>query len=269
MAVHGQQSPARLDAALHSLGRQTVPATEIVLVADGPLPAALQQIIALACQELPIEVVALGENRGLGAALDAGLAACTCPLVARMDSDDIALDHRFETQLSQLEETGADICGSAIIVVQDDGAIAPTRWMPLTHDDIVRALWANPFAHGSVMFRRDRVLQAGGYNPDLRRQQDYDLWFRCAEAGLRFANIAEPLLVYRDHSSSAPLPVRLRQAWRQARLGASNAGHLRLPLWKQAACYYPLLRALLPLTLRRFLRRLEGRLDPRRHRQPS
>jgi glycosyltransferase involved in cell wall biosynthesis len=265
MAVHPQQSPAYLAQALESLRAQSVQAGEVVIVADGVLPQVLLSIIDQAAADLPIKTLSFDRNRGLGAALNAGLAACSKPLVARLDTDDIALGHRLETQLRQIEMTGADICGSSALVVGHDGAMGRTRTVPLSHAAISAALWACPFIHGTVMFRRDRVLAAGGYTPQLRRRQDYDLWFRCKEAGLTFTNIAEPLLVYREHQP-LPLGARVGQAWRQGRIGSAHARRLKLPAWTQLACYYPLARAVLPVSLGRLLKRLEVVIDPRRRR---
>ncbi len=57
--------------------------------------------------------------------------------------------------------------------------------------------------HPTVMYRKNAILSVGGYKPDAGpRQDDYDLWFRCAEKGLHFANISEPLLHYRFFADS-------------------------------------------------------------------
>ena len=57
--------------------------------------------------------------------------------------------------------------------------------------------------HPTVMYRKNAILSVGGYKPDAGpRQDDYDLWFRCAEKGLHFANISEPLLHYRFFAES-------------------------------------------------------------------
>jgi glycosyltransferase involved in cell wall biosynthesis len=263
MAVHAQQSPAYLEQALESLKRQTWPASELVIVADGALPAELQRVIDAFSTTLPLKILGWKDNRGLGAAMRTGLAACTQALVARMDSDDIILEHRFEKQLRHLDETGADVCGSSALALREDGAMAPPRKVPLTHAQIMNVLWACPFIHGSVMYRRDQILAAGSYDARLRRRQDYDLWFRCAEAGLRFSNIAEPLLIYRERVPR-PLGHRVAQAWRQGQLGSANSRRLGLPVWKQLACYYPLLRSVSPTFLRSALETMESAADPRR-----
>ena len=63
---------------------------------------------------VPVDVVELERNVGLGPALDAGLAACTHDVVARMDADDISLPHRFAVQMP-IVEAGADLVGAGLL----------------------------------------------------------------------------------------------------------------------------------------------------------
>lgn len=263
MAVHPAQSPQHLAEALDSLARQTLPAAEVVLVCDGSLPPELDAVIASAAARLPLRTVRWANNRGLGAALREGLEACTFPLVARLDSDDVALSHRLERQLRHLRETGADVCGSFALCRREDGRIVSVRPVPTTHDRILDTLWACPFIHGSVMFRRDAILAVGSYDATLRRRQDYDLWFRCGEAGLRFANVDEPLIIYRL-GTAQPRRRRIEQALVQARVGVRHAKRLGMPRWKQLACYYPLVRAWVPDMISAPIEAVAAAIDPRR-----
>jgi hypothetical protein len=65
------------------------------------------------------------------------------------------------------------------------------------HNRMVKNLYRrNPFIHPSVMMRKDAFLNLGGYDESLPRSQDQDLWLR-ASSVCRFANIPEPLLLYK------------------------------------------------------------------------
>lgn len=65
---------------------------------------------------LPIKIISLDKNVGLGNALKLGLKNCTYRLVARMDTDDICHPQRFEKQILQFENdndlvlVGGNIC---------------------------------------------------------------------------------------------------------------------------------------------------------------
>ena len=54
------------------------------------------------------------------------------------------------------------------------------------------------------MIRRRSLLEIGGYRPECRVAEDLDLFLRLAEIG-RIANLAEPLLNYREHSSKSSI----------------------------------------------------------------
>src|SRR5215510_10013953 len=104
-----------------SVDEQTLRPDDVVLVQDGPLPDALRET----CEELaavspvPVNLVRLERNVGLGPALDHGLEACAHDIVARMDADDISRPRRFELQLPLIAD-GADIVGSALLEFIDD-----------------------------------------------------------------------------------------------------------------------------------------------------
>jgi hypothetical protein len=63
-----------------------------------------------------------------------------------------------------------------------------------------RHLFETALLHPTVMFRRDQVTAAGGYDPAFRAAEDYDLWVRLS-AQTRLANLPQPLLLYRRHAA--------------------------------------------------------------------
>src|SRR5215475_2413379 len=72
---------------------QTVRPDQVVIVRDGPVPAELGACLdeLVATSPVPVTFVPLERNIGLGPALDRGLEACWFDVVARMDSDDVAM----------------------------------------------------------------------------------------------------------------------------------------------------------------------------------
>ncbi len=138
---------------------------------DGPVPAALAERIAelAASSPVPVDVVELERNVGLGPALDAGLAACRHDVVARMDADDICLPHRFAVQLPIIE-SGVDIVGSGLVEFADDpDDVVGTRTPPIEPEDIRRrARFATPFNHPTVVYRRRARARASAATPTSR-----------------------------------------------------------------------------------------------------
>jgi Glycosyl transferase family 2 len=172
---------------------------QVVVVRDGPvgpeLAACLDGLVATS--PVPVDVVALDRNGGLGPALDAGLAACRYGVVARMDADDVSVPHRFAVQLPVIE-AGADIVGAGLLEFGADPRDVVGRRTPPTDPDVIRARarFADPFNHPTVVYRRDLVRAVGGYS-DFALMEDYLLWARMILAGARVANVAEPLVLYR------------------------------------------------------------------------
>lgn len=178
---------------------QTRRPDQVVIVRDGPVGVGLQQRIdeLAGGSPVPVDVVALARNGGLGPALDAGLAACRHEFVARMDADDISLPHRFATQLP-IMEGGIDLLGSGLLEFGSDlDDVVGTRTPPVEPADIrARSRFASPFNHPTVVYRRELVLSVGGYT-DFALMEDYLLWAKMIMAGARVANVAEPLVAYR------------------------------------------------------------------------
>lgn len=172
---------------------------QVVIVRDGPVGDELAGCLRglAAASPVPVELVALERNVGLGPALDAGLAACEYDMVARMDADDVSVPHRFAVQCP-IVEGGADLVGSGLSEFVEDPDVEVGRRVPPTDpaEIVARARFADPFNHPTVVFRRDLVRAVGGYT-DFALMEDYLLWARMILAGARVANVAEPLVRYR------------------------------------------------------------------------
>lgn len=266
MSVYERENPEYLRVSLRSLCAQTCACEELILVEDGPLTAVLVQIIDDFRDRLPIVSVRLPVNRGLAAALNEGLKHCRSDLVARMDSDDICFPDRLAKQLAVFEmDPSVAIVGSFAVEIDRQGVQGRLRSMPVTHEGIVDNLWACPLIHPAVIFRRESILGVGGYDASLKRRQDYELWFRCAIAGLRFANVDQPLLLYRFCPEAyRKQPAGL--AFKQALIGYRGASRLKMAFWKRAACFVPFLRSMLPGPLQNAFYRISRHMDPRQKR---
>lgn len=200
MSLYEKERPEFLSECLESLASQTVIPNEIVIVFDGPLSTELERVVDSFAQKTNlIRKVRFAENRGLGPALADGLLACRYPLVARMDTDDIARKDRFEVQLRTfLENEDLDICGSHILEFDDDkNKVISKRAVPICHDDIVSfQRKRSAFNHMTVMYKKKAVIRAGNYE-DCPLMEDDLLWSRMILSGARCANIDDTLVYAR------------------------------------------------------------------------
>lgn len=201
MSVYAGEREEYLRAAAESMFRQTVPPGEVVLVCDGPLTPGLEAEIARLEGECPcpMKLVRLPVCGGLGNALRQGTEQCAFPVVARMDTDDLAVENRMELQLARLAECpGLSALGGQIAEFQTDPSrVVAYRRVPCSSADI-RAFAArrNPMNHMTVTFRREDVLSAGGYR-SFEKFEDYDLWARMLAQGFLLENLDAVLVCAR------------------------------------------------------------------------
>jgi len=200
MSVYRGENPGHFRESLTSVFSQTLPPTEVVLVKDGPLTDELDRVIEeFHSRNANLEVVSLPANRGLGFALNTGLYHCSHEIVARMDTDDIAVPTRFERQIAEFVANPAiSLVGSSVAEFESDpNRIERVRSVALRHEDIKKRFGQRcPVNHPTVVFRRRDVLSAGGYN-DKFVQEDYYLWGRMLAKGQVFKNLAEPVVLMR------------------------------------------------------------------------
>lgn len=195
MSVYHKENPFFLCDALNSVYSQTAQPTEVVLVQDGPLTEELYNVINTWKTKLNIIDVVIASNVGLGEALNQGLQYCSHELVARMDTDDIALPVRFEKQLVAFKSQNIDVCGSWISEFDSDpSSILSIRQVPESHADIIKfARTKNPINHPSVMFKKTTIVESGGYQ-NILYFEDYYLWLSLIKNGAIFYNIPSPLV---------------------------------------------------------------------------
>lgn len=198
MSVYSKELPSFLKQSLDSVLNQNVRASQIVLVEDGPLTTELDTLIKNYCGKYPeIEIVPLKENKGLGLALAEGIQHCKYEIVARMDTDDIAREDRFELQLNEFAKNpNLDICGSHVKEFEDSiDNVVTQRMVPLTDEDCKKyQRKRDAFNHMTVMYKKSAVLAVGNYQ-HCPLMEDTLLWVNMFKNGATAMNI-DDYLVY-------------------------------------------------------------------------
>lgn len=197
---------ATLARAIGSIRAQTFQDWELLIVDDGSTDDSRAIAEAAAREDGRVRVLAPG-RAGIVAALNAGLAAARGELIARMDADDESHPERLAAQFALLDSPENRDVGLVGCLVEFAGDRAASTGYALhvdwinslvTSDDILLNRFVeSPFAHPSVMFRRELVTQLGGYRAgDF--PEDYELWLRWLDAGVRMAKVPRPLLRWHD-----------------------------------------------------------------------
>lgn len=202
MSVYNGQ--AYLREAIESILKQTFSDFEFLIVDDGSTDQSRR--IVLSYEDSRIRLLQNSENIGLTRSLNRGLEEARADLIARQDADDISYPQRLGRQVAYMEQhpdvvllgtqarninsTGRRICSLPNTKASD---VCGIKW---------QLMMSSAFAHTSVMFRKDIVLDAmGGYDPDYNGREDFELWSRVVRE-YSAANLTEKLVDLRCHSES-------------------------------------------------------------------
>lgn len=200
LSVYAGEKPLFFEQCLISIwDNQLMKPNEILIVKDGTLSLQLENILLEFSKRAPLKILAFNKNKGLGKALMRGVEECTYPIIARMDTDDIAKSTRFEKQIKFLSENPEiDLVGSWIEEFEGTPSnIVSIRRVPKAHNEIVSYLKSRcPFNHPTVMFKKDAVIRSGNYRSEYLKE-DLGLWVRMNYSECKFANLQESLLYFR------------------------------------------------------------------------
>ncbi|MCG8334401.1 MAG: glycosyltransferase [Proteobacteria bacterium] len=198
---------AYLEQCLESILNQTYTQFEVIAVNDGSSDSSSAILSRFSQTDARIKPLHLPKNKGIVAALNAGLSICRGKWVARMDADDLMHPQRLEQQLIGLHSNpGIDILGSRIKLFRYDGELTPGQlryrdWSNglLTDAEIKSNMFAeSPIMHPTFFLRLETFKYLGGYleNPWA---EDYDILLRAYVKGMRFGKLPDILVDKGDH----------------------------------------------------------------------
>jgi glycosyltransferase involved in cell wall biosynthesis len=190
---------------LESLLRQTYPALEVIAVDDGSgdrSPAILDDYLEKFGGRLAILHI---PNSGVSRARNTGVERARGFYIAFIDQDDLWAPDKVVRQVEALSRSHARISFTNAAVIDREGRVRASRMRRFPRRDTVnwfeQILFDPVVPISSVMMEKALFLEAGGFSPDLRISEDYDLllrilWRQKPEV------LDEPLLSYRDHPGS-------------------------------------------------------------------
>ena len=187
--------------AIDSILLQTFKDFEFIILDDGSTDNTASIILSYA--DSRIKYIKNEKNIGIAKTLNIGLKHARAPLIARMDSDDIAYPDRIKIQLDHLHKhPEITVCGTAIeINEQPYKLVVP----PIKHEEIcAHLLFECCLYHPTTVFRKNIIMSKGGYRQAFSGAEDYDLWQRLSVfPDISFFNIPEALLYYRTYSNTS------------------------------------------------------------------
>ncbi|MEO0679251.1 MAG: glycosyltransferase family 2 protein [Pseudomonadota bacterium] len=232
-----------ITAAVRSVLRQTWTDFELIVVDDGSGDGTLEALAAI--DDPRLKVLEHETNRGANAARNTGLRAARADWVAFQDSDDEWLPEKLEAQLRRIGHGGPEAeawigvyCAMLQVDRRPDGRIE-TAWLPRPAarrepdlaDELLRG---NMISTQVLLARRAKLIEAGLFDEDLGKMQDWDMALRFAPLG-RIAYVDRPLAIQllsedsltrmRDRRQRAYAQVLSRHAARFAQDPAALAEH--------------------------------------------
>ncbi len=185
-----------LKESIESILDQTFTDFEFIIVDDQSTDSSWSIIQEYANKDSRIVAVKNTGKKGCPFARNCGNRLAKGKYIAVMDSDDISLLERLQTQFDFMEKNpGIDICGSWSKIFGISNNITK---LPTTHDDIRdQTFFGCAITNGTAIYRTNLNIE---YPVDFNDAEDYELWCRTINK-LKFANIPAILLLCRTHNN--------------------------------------------------------------------
>ena len=196
---------------LESLLNQTFSDFCILVVNDASTDNTGKILETYAAKDARLLVYHFSENQGEPAVMQFAmdmLNYMNVEYVARMDADDICVPHRFEKQVQYLDEhPEIDILGSNALLFNNGQTDKTTKvsTLPLLDKDIKAhfSLARDNIINPSSMWRHSSIKDLPINYAQTATAPDFHMWVQCALHKKTFANLPEPLLLYRIHQGQA------------------------------------------------------------------
>ena len=267
MGVYNQWNQKALYGAVLSILKQTYTNIEFIIYDDGSDPKVAGYLKELSKMDERIILIGKEENHGLAFSLNACIDKARGTYIARMDADDYSHPYRLEKQYQFMEEHPEyGWCGCNTMLFDEDG-----EWGKRAMPEIPQAndyLRFSPFVHPTVMYRAEILRECGGYldSEETRRCEDYEIFMRLQQRGLKGYNIQKELFFYRENQESfhrRSFEHRIHEM--KVRYNNFKKMHLLFPLgWIYVI--RPVLGGILPVKLVAWLKRNESKENDIRER---
>lgn len=192
--------------AIKSILNQSFKEFEFLIIDDGSTDNT--ESVVRAFRDSRIQYIKT-EHIGRSMALNLGLKLSNYEWVALIDADDISHPDRLLHQTKFLNSNPeTDILSSWYAVHDLKRILYPIKTLT-NHNDIKRRLLlSSEIVHSGVIYRKNKVIEIGGYRETVF--EDYDLWLRLSGTAV-FRNVPEILLfIFVRSDSRSRKNIRLR-----------------------------------------------------------
>jgi teichuronic acid biosynthesis glycosyltransferase TuaG len=198
-----------IDETICSVIHQTYTDWEMIIVNDGSTDSTAEVVQSLVNTDSRIRYIHQANGKQ-GKARNTAIAAAVGQYLAFLDADDVWHPTKLELQVKAIESGLGDVvfCDGWWLKDTDHPEANPVN-TPKGRQDAdafyQKQLRGYSIPMLSAIVKKDAVLDAGGFDEDLRVQnaEDYQLWLRLSDAGYTFFGLQDKLFYYRVHSGQS------------------------------------------------------------------
>ncbi len=185
-----------LDQSVASVLTQSASCFHLYVILDGTPPEPYRGWM----DDSRVTLLHIPKRGGLARGLNYALASSQAPLVARVDADDPSMPERLQQQRDFLvrHPDVAVVSSAATVIDRDDNVLGRVGPTDVVLDAAPTLILRNRILHSAVMFRREAIERAGGYDESMPFMEDYELWLRVAKQD-RICIVPDQLIRYRKH----------------------------------------------------------------------
>jgi glycosyltransferase involved in cell wall biosynthesis len=179
---------------------------EIVIVDDASTDESLAQARGhQASSGLPVRIVSKHLNTGLADARNIGVTIARAPYVFMIDADNLVFPGCLSQLLAAIDRD--HYAAAYSLLCRFRGTTSNRVGLLSYYDWDPQILVQQPYIDAMAMFRRDALLEGGGYDNQLSQigwfgWEDYDMWLRFAQNNYAVAFVPNLLCLYRHHERS-------------------------------------------------------------------
>lgn len=244
-----------LDTFFESIKNQTFSDYEIICVTNGSPEDVSQKVKEWQKQftNNQFTLIENKENIGLTKALNMALEKARGEFIARLDPDDYWTKEKLQKQLDFFEKNPDHGIVGTNHINDFKGNKKEVKLFETDKEIKEKLFRKNPFAHSCIMARTDLIKKVGGYDENVLRGQDYNLWLRCAPL-TKFHNLQEFLCV-RNVSSGISVEKQNEQMWQSIKTRVKFIRKYKYPLRNYLYLIEPLLIILTPNFIKKLKRK--------------
>lgn len=187
-----------IEKAIQSVLNQTFKDWELIVINDGSTDGT-EEILKKYESNDKVTVVNQ-ENKGLTRSCNIALRLANGEYVMRLDGDDYLDENALLVMVNHMEQNlDVGLVYPDYYLVDEDGEIISIE----RRDKVVSEVELLDMpAHGAcTMFKKNLLLELGGYDEEITCQDGYDIWIRFID-NYKVNNINLPLFYYRQHKDS-------------------------------------------------------------------